>query len=628
LYLGSSFFDFLGSLGRTHSRYNGTFGRSDGGEEELLTTIRQTIYLMGRETRRRWWMLLGLAIVVSLMEVLAAAMVYMLLGLVANPSGEMSLPLIGDLRKLAGGLDQRTLLLWLIGIMIAFFIVRAVVQIAAAYIGSRVIHNTSARLSTRLVRGYLRLPFAFHLQHSSAELIRNSQQVTLELASSAFSPLVSICAEAVLAVGILALLILVSPLGTVLAVAVVGSTSAILLLVVQPRLRRLGRNAHAMHKETLESQQRCFDGIREIKILGREDEFSGVYGRNRRSLARMFYLRGTLSNLPPVSMDTALIAFILIFFAITVSRGSRGQDALAILGLFAYAGLRLQPSLKVITGGLNNLKFAAAPVADLYRDLQLIEQQPPERPSTKPLPFEHELRLEGVSFRYEGVNCDALADVDLVIKRGEQIGICGPTGGGKSTLVDIIVGLLEPTAGRVLVDGQDIASDVSGWQRNLGLVSQSVFLIDDTLTHNIALGVPDADVDQSALREAAHLAQLDDFITSVPTGFDTVVGERGVRVSGGERQRIAIARALYNRPEVIVLDEGTSALDTLTEHGLMSSLKELRGGHTILLVAHRLSTIQDADRVIFVENGRIGGIDTFEGLKSSNPSFRDMAAKN
>jgi ABC-type multidrug transport system fused ATPase/permease subunit len=213
----------------------------------------------------------------------------------------------------------------------------------------------------------------------------------------------------------------------------------------------------------------------------------------------------------------------------------------------------------------------------------------------------------------------------MVIRRGEQIGICGPSGGGKTTLVDIISGLLAPSAGRVLVDGHDIASSTRGWQRNLGMVPQTVFLIDDTFTRNIALGIADEDIDEAALHDAVHLAQLDDFIASLDLGLETVVGERGVRISGGERQRIAIARALYNRPQVLIFDEGTSALDNMTERELMLSLKRLRGSHTILLVAHRLSTVRDSDRVVFVKDGRIGGIDTFEGLVKSNAAFREMA---
>ena len=241
--------------------------------------------------------------------------------------------------------------------------------------------------------------------------------------------------------------------------------------------------------------------------------------------------------------------------------------------------------------------------------------------------LDRELVLQGVSFRYEGAQQDALTDINLSISRGEQIGICGPTGGGKSTLADMITGLLPPTSGRVLVDGHDIADNIGGWQKNIGLVPQAVFLLHDTLAHNIALGVADEDIDDAALRHALHLAQLDDFVDSLPKGLDTDVGEHGGLVSGGERQRIAIARALYRRPQVLVFDEGTSALDNTTERELMLALRKLRKTHTIFLIAHRLSTVRDADRVVFVKDARIAGVDTFERLRETNESFNQMVGR-
>lgn len=569
---------------------------------------------------------MALAIVNSLLEIAAAALVYVLLGLVVNPSGSVDLPIIGDTHSLFPGLSERAMLLWLIGIMIAFFLVRAVFSMAAEYVMARVVDNAAARLSVRLVKGYLTLPYSFHLQRTSSDLIRNGHQAVLEVVGSVFGPLIRITAEIIMTIGILVLLVLVSPLGTALAIVVVGGATLVLLVIVQPRLRRFGATAHAMHRETLSVLQQSFHGVRDIKVLGRERFFSEKYGRARRRLARMGYLRGTFNQLPRLVIETALIGFILIFFAVTITTGSEAQGLLSTLGLFGYAGLRLQPSLQRIVGGFNSIRFSTAPTADISRDLQIIEQHASAQRATEPLPFERDISLEGVSFVYEGSACEALAGVNLTISRGQQIGICGPTGGGKTTLVDLIAGLLAPTAGSVKVDGQDIAANTPGWQRNLGIVPQTVFLIDDSIRRNIALGVADVDLDETALAEAVELAQLDEFIGSLPTGLDTVVGERGARLSGGQRQRIAIARALYNRPQVLIFDEGTSALDNLTEQELMQSLRRLRGAHTILLVAHRLSTIRDADEVVLVMDGKVAGVDTFEGLAASNASFRHMAA--
>ena len=592
----------------------------------MITTIRQALHLIGRGQRTRWLLLLVLSVVNSVLEVVAAALVYVLLGLVADPSGTVDMPLIGDMRSLFGDTGEKSMLLILVGVMIGFFLLRAVFSMVSEYIMSRVINNAAARLSIKLVRGYLSLPYSFHLRRNSSELIRNSHQAVLEVVGSVFGPLVRSTSEIVMAIGILILLVTVSPIGTAIAIVVVGGSTVILLFFVQPRLKRLGATAHAMHKETLNSLQQSFQGVRDIKLLGREGFFSEVFGRSTRRLARMSYLSQTLNQLPRLVIETSLVWFILAFFAYTVARGSEAEGLLSLLGLFGYAGLRLQPSLQKIVAGFNSIKFSTVRTDDIHRDLRMIEDYLAESESVDALPFKDQIGMDNVSFSYEGTDSPALADVNLTIRRGEQIGICGPTGGGKSTLVDLLAGLLSPSSGRVTVDGNDISGRARAWQRNLGVVPQMVFLIDDSLRRNIALGIADSDIDEVAVGDAVRLAQLETFIEVLPEGLDTVVGERGVRISGGERQRIAIARALYNRPQVLIFDEGTSALDNATEQELMSSLKHLRGAHTILLVAHRLSTVRDADRVIFVENGRIAGIDTFDGLRESSDSFRQMAA--
>ncbi len=594
------------------------------GSHLLLTTIRQAIYLLGRAQRKRWAILALIALFTSVLEIVAAGLVYVLLGLVANPSGDVKLPLIGDARALAGDLSERTFLLILLGVMIVFFLARAGAAMAAEYVMHRMTANTAANLSARLARGYLSLSYAFHLQRNSAELIRNAHQVPLDIVRNVFLPLIRLMAETILTLGMIAMLIAVSPIGTALAVAVVGGATVILMLIIQPRIKRFGASAHQMHRDTLAALQQAFQGVRDVKLLGRERFFAENYGRRRRHLARMLYVYETIVQTPRFVIETALILFILVFFAVTVARGAT-QSALATLGLFGYAGLRMLPSLQRIVAAFNSLKFATAPTADIHRDLRLIEQNVAATDKGEPFPFQREITLENVSFAYEGTLTDALAEVDLVIRRGEQVGICGPTGGGKTTLVDLIAGLLTPSQGRVLVDGVDIQTNLRGWQRNLGVVSQMVFLVDDTLRRNIALGLPDEQIDEAAVREAVRLAQLDELVGRLPEGLDTVVGERGVRLSGGERQRVAIARALYYRPQVLIFDEGTSALDNVTEQELMRALRTLRGDHTILLVAHRLSTVRDADRVVFVENGRIAGIDTFEGLCATSESFRAMA---
>jgi ATP-binding cassette, subfamily B, bacterial PglK len=593
----------------------------------VLATIRQAYDLVGRERPFRWVLLVVLALLVSGLEMVGAVLVYTLLAIVADPDGEIDLPLVGDLRERFDGGADDTLLLWTVAAMAVFFVVRAVVKVVSKYVQARVAHNAGARLSTRMFEGYLLWPYTMHLSRTTSELIRNGHQAVMDTIGQVVLPTIRTIAETFVVAGLLIVLVLLAPLATLAAVVVIGGTAALLMLLVQPRLKALGQIHHREARTTLSTMQQGLFGIRDVKVLGRERAFARSYGHSRVQMARAAYLREAAGQLPSILFELSLMAFIIGFFTFTIIRDGGAQDTLSVLGLFAYAGLRLQPSMQIIIQGLNSLKFAAAPLEDLHRDLQLMSEFGGSARPAEALPFRSELRLEAVTFRYERADRDALRDIDLTIRPGEQIGICGPTGSGKTTLTDVVTGLLAPTAGRVTVDGHDLADAGTArrWHANLGIVAQMVFLTDDTLRRNIALGVADEQIDDAALHEAVRLAQLEAFVAELPQGLDTTVGERGVRVSGGQRQRIAIARALYRRPEVLVFDEGTSALDNATEAQLMASIEALRGKHTIILVAHRLSTVRYSDRIVFLEHGRMTGTGTYDELRETNVAFREMA---
>jgi ATP-binding cassette, subfamily B, bacterial PglK len=590
----------------------------------LLDTFRKTFYLVGREKPGRWVAVILSAVIASGVEMLGALLVVVLLGLIADPSGNLELPVVGNVRGWFDHVDDETFLLATAVGLGVFFLLRVVVQVGFQYVRQRMAHNAGAKLSTRLAAGYLRLPYAFHLRRSSAELVRNAHQTVEELAKQCFLQVILVIGESIVILGLLIVMLVLAPLGTLFAVVIVGGAALLLLKVVQPRLKRLGGKAQEMRKQTLASLQQSLYGIRDIKILGSEQHFEELYEKNRRQLARTLYLKGTVGDTPKHVTETALVGFILMLFAFSILTDVGSEQLLATLGLFAYAGMRMMPSLNQIVSGLNNIRFAHAAVDQVYGDLLLVEQV--ERPDPgAAITFDDELRLDDVSFTYEETDHPAVSDVNLGIRPGEVVGICGPTGGGKTTLTDLITGILPPTTGTVTVDGVDLQTATPGWFRKLGVVPQMVFLVDDTLRRNIALGVKDADIDEEALAEAVRLSQLDEFIQRLPQGLETEVGERGVRVSGGQRQRVAIARALYRRPEVLIFDEGTSALDNTTESILISSLERLRGTHTILLVAHRLSTVRNCDRIVYLEAGRIRGIGSYEQLLDESAGFRALA---
>ncbi len=571
----------------------------------MLETLRKCSALVGPNAGGRWLLIAALAVVVSGLEALGALLVFGLLAGITSASQGLVLPVVGDLRAVFPGADETTLLVAMGVVIAVFFVVRGAAILVHSYVQYRVAEHAGARLSARLLDGYLAMPYAFHLERNSAELIRNAYDTVGLFVREALIPGVKLVSQSFTVAALVVVLLVTSPLATLLALVLLGPFAWLLLRIAHPRVKQLGVTAQRMSKTSLQSLQQSLHGWRDIKILGRERTFSQEFADDRRELARVRYLRSVAREVPRVALETGLVLFVVAFLGVSAVVEGGPLEALPALAVFGYAAVRLQPSINEIMTGLNSLKFAGPGIDLLHTDLLLFRSTTSElADGGEPLRLERDVTLDGVCFRYPGNPRDTLHDIDLRIAAGEWIGVVGPTGGGKSTLVDVLLGLLQPTAGTVRIDGRDLRGSEAAWHRSLGVVPQMVFLVDDTLRRNIALGVPPDEIDEERVADAVRLAQLDGFVASLPAGLGTVVGERGVRVSGGQRQRLAIARALYVRPDVLVFDEGTSALDTSTEDELMAALEHLRG-RTIITVAHRLTTIRGCDRVLLVEDGRI-----------------------
>jgi ATP-binding cassette, subfamily B, bacterial PglK len=589
----------------------------------MASRVRKYLSLIEPGSRRRWVGVVLLAAVVSVMEATGAVLVFGLVSLTTDPGGSIELPVLGDVRRWLPDLPQDQLVVVsAIGVAV-FFVVRAAVVLTQRYWETRTTQLTGVDLSTRLLKRYLRLPYAFHLRRNSSELIRNSKDSVSEILGSVLMPIVHLLTNGLTIIAIVGVLVATAPLATALAALLLAPLVFVTMRVVQPRLKRLGRISQRESGRSYQALQQALHGYRDITVLGRQDHFLELFREARTIIARTRFRRAVLSAFPRVSIETVVITFIAGFVVVTTLLGEGATRSLPVLGLFAYAALRIMPALNSVVGSLNAMRFGGAALDDVLSDLAL--PVPPGHDATSRLPFEKELRLEDVDFQYDGTDAPTLRSIDLVIRPGESIGIVGATGAGKSTLIDLLVGLSAPTRGRITVDGVDLRGSEAAWQRNLGLVSQQVFLLDDTLRRNIALGVPDGEIVEAQVHEAVRLAQLEEFLRSLPHGLDTTVGERGVRVSGGQRQRVAIARALYQQPRVLVLDEGTAALDNLTEAALIEALAALREHHTIITIAHRLSTVQDYDRIVFMHDGRIEDVGRFEELGSRNAAFRRLA---
>jgi len=598
----------------------------------MRETIRRVLALIGPHDRAAWIGLALLAGLVTVVEIAAALLIFMITRLVSGLDGPIELPLLGDPRARVPRLGDRQVLVLSMALVAGFFLIRAGLILVQSYLRARLSERMGVRLSSRLFRGYLGMPYAQHLQRNSAELIRNVNDAVKDVVDYTLIPSLRLASEILVICGLGLALVVTAPAAAALAAVLFVPLLALLFRVIQPRIAALGRSSHEMGRWAVSTLQQSLHGFRDIAIFDRREYFAQEYERVREEIGRTRYLRQLLGDVPRIALETGLVLFVAALVAVWAVTGRSAQDSVAVLGMFAYAALRILPSVSRVVLQVNELKFGSASAATVHQDLVAMEgagtgasASPRSEPSAS-LPLRHAIRLEKVRYRYPGADQNAIDGVDLEIGRGESIGIVGPTGGGKSTLIDLVLGLLRPGSGQILVDGIDVHTQLDGWQRNLGVVPQSVYLLDTTLRRNIALGVDDVAIDDDRVMEAIGRAQLDRFVAELPEGLGTVVGERGVRLSGGERQRVAIARALYRHPAVLVFDEGTSALDNETESELLKALASLRLGRTLLIVAHRLSTVRDCDRILVVEGGRIVDSGTFDGLIHRSPAFRRLAA--
>jgi ABC-type multidrug transport system fused ATPase/permease subunit len=351
-------------------------------------------------------------------------------------------------------------------------------------------------------------------------------------------------------------------------------------------------------------QAQGLGGAKDVKIRGREDYFVKQYDRHMRVSADLSVRQIVMGQVPRMWLELVAVSTLCALAGTMLWQNRDSRDMVASLGLFATAAFRLLPSVNRLALAAQNFRYGASGLAALKADLQLSDS-PPQ--SSTAISFDRSIALEGVSFRFPNAPAPALDEVSIRIPHGTAVGIIGGSGAGKSTAVDVLLGLLEPSSGKVTVDGIDIRGNPRGWQDMVGYVPQSIYLCDESLRANVAFGVPPEEIDEQALGRAIRAARLDDFVASLPDGLSTVVGERGVRLSGGQRQRIGIARALYHDPSVLVLDEATSALDTATESEVMDAVNALHGAKTLVIIAHRLSTVEQCDVVYRLEQGRVVG---------------------
>ncbi|MFA9462549.1 ABC transporter ATP-binding protein [Thiohalorhabdus methylotrophus] len=593
----------------------------------MLAVYRKVLELLTPREKRQGILVLGVVTGMAVLEVAGVASVMPFLSVMANPKAIDTNEALAWLFSVLG-YESRERFLVFLGVG-AFFLVffSGMFRIFAHYVMNRYIQMRRHSISKRLLETYLRQSYAFFLDRNSGDMAKGILSEVDQLIANVFQPGILAMAYAVVAIAILLLLLAMDPLLSLGVAAFIGGLYALIYSAVRGFLERIGSERAEANRKRFTTAGEVLGGIKVIKLLGRESAYLTRFSPVSAQFSRNMATNDTLGQAPKFLIEAVAIGGILALAVVLMATRDDIGEVFPILGLYAFAGYKLLPAAQNIYNGIAKLRFGAAAVETVHQDLQQRTFLASiRRQSQNPLTPKREVRLENISFTYSNGPGYALKGINLTIPVETTVGLVGGTGAGKTTLVDIVLGLLRPTEGQVVIDGTPVTDENLGaWQQALGYVPQEIFLSDATILENIAFGVSREEIDWEAVERSARMAQVHEFITQeLPQGYKTEVGERGVRLSGGQRQRIGIARALYHDPEVLVLDEATSALDNVTERAVMEAVHNLHEQKTVILIAHRLSTVQNCDLIYLLEEGQVAGRGTYQNLLQENLSFRAM----
>ncbi len=594
-----------------------------------MKTYFKLLTLLTPRERRRFYLLNVLILIMGVIEVSGVASVMPVLGVLSNPGYVDSSPILSRVQALAGlNQEQFLVAIGLASFCLIFF--GTLFKLTVLYALIRFSNMRSYSISRRLLQSYLGQDYEWFVHRNSAEGARNLLSEVDMTVQQALVPAMKVLSFTTIALFLVILLFIVDPnMALIISVGAVGSFGGIYVLSGR-MVSRAGRLRARANKDRFRVIQETFGGIKHLKLRGLERDALGRFEEPARSVARAITTSQIISELPRYLLEAVFFGGMLLLVVWeVVERGRLVQDMIPVFGLFAFAGAKLFPALQNAYRSFSTIRFALPALDALCADLEAVSAQPaPQIPhrDVAPVRLRKALELDAVTFTYRGAGAGSLNDLSLTLPANTTLGVVGSSGAGKTTLIDVLAGLLQPQAGTIRADGVPLTRDnLIGWQRNVGYVPQDIFLLDDTIAGNIAYGVPPEEVDRAKVEAAARAAQLHDFVLAhLPEGYDTGIGERGVRLSGGQRQRIGIARALYHQPDVLIFDEATSALDTLTEQEVMKAIYALSGQKTIILVAHRLSTVRAADSILMLEGGRVAAHGPFDTLVEESAEFRKL----
>jgi len=592
----------------------------------LTNLLARLWHHLSRQRQHQFLLIMGLMLLSAFAEVVSLGALLPFLGILTAPDAVFNYRIVARVAHACGITTAHQLLLPLTIAFASIAVLAGAIRMLLLWVSTRFTFAAGADLSIEVYRRTLYQPYRVHVARNSSEVISGITNKVGGTVLGVLLPLMTLISATMLLVAVPVALIAIDPIVALVATAGFGTSYAVITWLSRRRLNRNSQRIADEYTHVVKALQEGLGGIRDVLLDGTQPVYCEVYRQADHLLRRAQGDNAFIAQSPRFAME-AIGMVLIAALAYGLSHQAQGAaTALPVLGALALGAQRLLPALQQGYGAWASM---AGSHASLAATIELLDQPLPVellRPAPTALPFRAAIRFRGVRFRYNTDGPWVLDGLDLTIPKGARIGLVGGTGSGKSTTLDLLMGLLVPTEGEVLVDGQIITGNlVRAWQRTIAHVPQSIYLADATVAENIAFGVPRAAIDLHRVRGAARQAQIADFIESRPEGYEAHVGERGVRLSGGQRQRIGIARALYKRASVLVLDEATSALDNDTERSVMDAIEGLHRDLTVLLIAHRLTTVRHCDTIAELEHGRVIAQAPYEELLQCSQSFRRMA---
>lgn len=611
----------------------------------MFRFLKEFLSLLTREQRRRVLRLQFLVVLMAFTEVVGIVSIGPFMAIVGNIDRLQGAGRMAAVYNWSGASSPQTFLIYAGVVVLCILTVAAMFSIFAMWRLFTYGATLGADLAQRLFEHYLHQSWLYHATGASSHLTKQIAQETNRVTKGIIIPLMQMNAKLTLALFILIAMLVYNPGVAVIGAVIFALAYSVLYITVRRKLAANGRAVSESQGRRFKLMSEAFGGIKDVLLLGRQRTFTARFAAANRTYAQATGLTQTLSQAPRYAIEAVAYGTVigLVLYLLAEYDGNT-EAILSTLAVYALAGFKLMPALQASYQMLSQIRGNAAALDAVRMDLErsahgrsAIADASDPRTLTEShmansrdhMDIDKQIRLSSVTFRYPGKDIPALSKIDLTIPVNQVVGLVGATGSGKSTAVDLLLGLISPESGCLEVDDKKVdIANLRSWQNTVGYVPQSIFLADATIRENIAFGIELSDIEESKITSASRLAHLDDMLADLTNGLDTRVGERGVQLSGGQRQRIGIARALYNDAEVLVLDEATSALDGITEKLIMNAIHDFSGKKTIIMIAHRLSTVRRCDCIYLMAKGEIVDSGSFEALSQKNSLFREMAANS